>query len=88
MTAEHDNRTDGPLPAEGATESDTLGTGGSHTHPVSSPHEFTPETGTPAFSKGPARPEQELARSDPTGAARTQWHGAEAPTRRETQLDD
>lgn len=42
---------DGSLPVSPGG-GDTLGSGGPFTHPVSAPHEFSPETGTPAFSKG------------------------------------
>ena len=83
-----DQRKDGSLPTGGATEGDTLGFGGPHTHPVSAPHEFTPESGTPAFSKGHSRPTQDLAESDSSAEPRARRHGAEAPTRRETALPD
>jgi len=69
-------QSDGPAPAAGATEGDTLGTGGPHTHPVSAPHGFTPESGTPAFSKGRSGPRQERAGSDPSSGSRERWHGA------------
>ena len=75
-------------PADSATGGDTLGTGGPHTHPLSAPHELTPESGTPAFSKGRHVPAQNPAESDPTGEARRPWRGAEAPTRREAAVPD
>lgn len=63
-----DERRDRPLHVEGATDGDTLGAGGPHTHPVSAPRGFVPESGTPAFSKGHAAPEQWGAQQ--RGAAR------------------
>jgi hypothetical protein len=51
---------DGPLKDDAATDASTLGFGGPHTHPVSAPNEFAPETGTPGYSKGPMRHEQRL----------------------------
>ena len=54
-----DARRDGPLPDEGGTDGATLGMGGPHTHPVSAPNEFSQESGTPSFSKGP-NPQAEL----------------------------
>ena len=53
-----DRREGGPLPTEGATEGDTTGAGGPHTHPVSAPPEFAQETGTPRFAKGSKPAEQ------------------------------
>jgi hypothetical protein len=72
-----DERRERPPHVEGATDGDTLGTSGPHTHPVSAPHEFAPESGTPAFSKGHAVPE-------PVGAQR---RGEDAPSGGEARPD-
>jgi len=58
---ENTNR-DGTLAVGQEAEADTLGFGGPHTHPVSAPHEYSAEAGTPAFSKGHHNPEERLAR--------------------------
>jgi hypothetical protein len=53
---------DGTLKIGEEAEADTLGFGGPHTHPVSAPHEYAQESGTPAFSKGHHSPEDRLSR--------------------------
>jgi hypothetical protein len=76
-----DERRDDWPSVAAATDSNTLGAGGPHTHPVSAPHTFVPESGTPVFSKGRARHEQRPDAAVPAGEARAGPPGAPAPTR-------
>ena len=71
------------LSKEEPQERQIVGAGGGDAQPQSAPHEFSQETGTPSFSKGPHRPEERVADQDLSPAERLQRGSAEPP-RRET----
>ena len=64
-------------------ERQIVGYGGGTEQAQSAPHEFSQETGTPAFSKGPHRPEERASAHGLSEAERLQRGSAEPP-RRET----
>ena len=64
-------------------ERQIVGPDGGDAQSQSAPHEFSQETGTPSFSKGPHRQEERAAGQDLSETERLQRGSAEPP-RRET----
>ena len=69
------------MSSEEPQERQIVGPGGGDEQPQSAPHEFSQETGTPSFSKGPYRQEERVANQDLSPAERLQRGSAEPPQR-------